>query len=266
MNQIYIIIILITLFFIYMATYFNGNKETFEVVISNNQKDIIKKVNLNDFFKFIEYYQTADMSTKPKNSPASCYHKGESVIIANNIRNLLYMLHFMININNQDNFYSRFLVSKVAPNLKYKRQSNFRRNNYDEIVRGVISKQFTFLPSNDYDNYYPKPSVNSEFQYPLPETLNVHNYYTYANTEVNLLALKMLIDLIHENDPNVFGLYSPTEYTSFNNEFMIPLRSIRNSMVDIVNTKIYRDYIIHHRFDGKYRDFISDEKLILNYF
>ena len=88
----------------------------------------------------------------------------------------------------------------------------------------------------------------------------------FRKTEVNLLALKMLIDLIHENDPNVFEIYSPTEYTAFNNEFMIPLRSIRNSMIEIVNTKIYRDYIINHRFDGKYREFISHENLILNYF
>lgn len=264
-NKILIIILILFLMLVFILLK-KKKVESFEVAIASDDKEVIKKVNLGDFFKFLEYFQTSDMSTNAKNSPVSCYSHGESILISNNIRNLLYMLHFIINVNHQDNFYSRFLVSKVSPNLKYNQSINFRRFNYDEIVRNRIGKQFTFLPSNEYDKYYPKGSVESEFQYPLPETINVHNYYTYTNTDVNLLALKMLLDLIQENDPNVFEIYSPTEYTAFNKEFLIPLRSIKNSMVRIVDTQIYRDYIIKQRFDGKYRKFISDEKLILNYF
>ena len=165
------------------------------------------------------------------------------------------MLNFIVNVNNKDNFYSRFLVMKAGANLEYDKQHPFRRQDYDELVRNKIGKQFTFLPPNEYDNYYPKPSIDSEYQSPLPNSINVHNYYTTENTEVNLMALQMLLELVHHNDINVFkDIYRPTEYPIFDTEFMSPLKSIKNSIVEIVNTNAYREYLKNEKFADKYKD------------
>lgn len=238
-----------------------SKKEHFEMIISNSEKQIIKKVDLQDFFQFIEYYQTVDIDQyTEKQSYASTLRRNELIIIGDNIRNLLRMLKFIVNVNNKDNFYSRFLVMKVGSNLEYDKEHPFRKQNYDELVRNKIGKQFTFLPPNEYDNYYPRPSIDSEYQYPLPNSINVHNYYTSENFEVNLMALQMLLELVHNNDINVFkDIYRPTEYPIFDSEFMSPLKSIKNSIVEIVNTSIYREYLNNVKFADNYKDVIVSQ-------
>lgn len=241
-----------------------NKKEHFDFVISSDDKQIIKKVDLQNFFQFVEYYQTADMDINiDKMSHASCYREDESVQIGNNIRNLLQLLSFIVNSNEKDNFYSRFIAMKVGTNLDYNKQHPYRKQNYDELVKGKIGNEFTFLPPNEYDNYYPRPSIDSEYQSPLPNSINVHNYYTYANIEINLLALQMLLEMVHSNDINIFkDLYRPTEYVVFNSEFMVPLKSIKNSIVSIVNTNAYREYLKNYKFADKYKDVIYEQGLL----
>lgn len=241
-----------------------NKKEHFELLIGNDEKQLIKKVDLQHFFQFIEYYQTVDMDLSAEiQSYASCDRESESIKIGNNIRNLLQMLHFIVSVNDQDNFYNRFIVMKVGTNVDYDKQHPVRKQNYDELVRNKIGKEFTFLPSNEYDNYYPRPNIDSKYQYPLPNNINVHNYYTYENTEVNLLALQMLLELVHSGDINVFeDLYRPTEYITFNSEFMVPLKSIKNSVLEIVNTNAYREYLKNYKFADKYKDIIYTQGLL----
>ena len=248
-----IIVLLVAILLTYNYFY---SSEHFELIVANDdQKNlIVKKVDLQHFFQFIEYFQTADMNQEAKFGEASCHIKGESVKIANDIRNILSMLHFIVNANGKDNFYQRYLVMKVGANLDYDRQNPYRRQNYDELVRGHIGKQFTFLPENEYDKYYPRPSIDTEYQYPLPNSINVHNYYTEENIEINLKGLLMLLELVQTNDINAFhGVYSPTEEPVFNNELFIPLKSIKNSILRIVNTPAYREYVLTIKFADKYK-------------
>lgn len=240
--------------------------EGFEVILSNPDHEVIKKIDLENFFQYLDYFQTEDMQPDESMRLSSCRREGEYIRIANNIRNLLQMLHFMVAANDKDNFYQRYLVMKVGANLEYDRAHPFRKQNYDEMVRNKIGKQFTFLPQNEYDRYYPRPNIDSEYQYPLPNTINVHNYYTEENTEVNLMAMKMMLELVHDNNPNDFkDLYRPTEYIIFENEFLNPLKSIKNSMVEIANTNSYREYISNQKFADKYKD-VSYAQGLLNLF
>ncbi|QKF93841.1 hypothetical protein QKU48_gp0383 [Fadolivirus algeromassiliense] len=240
--------------------------EGFEVIMSSPDKEVIKKIDLEHFFQYVEYFQTNDLKPDENVGLSTCKREGEYIKIANNIRNLLSTLHFMVNVNDRDNFYQRYLVMKVGANLEYDKAHPFRRNNYDELVRNKIGKEFTFLPQNEYDRYYPRPSIDSEYQYPLPNTINVHNYYNGENVEVNLMGLKMLLEIVHDNNMNDFeDLYRPTEYIVFEKEFFNPLKSIKNSIVEVVNTNSYRDYISNQKFSDKYKD-ITYAQGLLNLF
>ena len=254
--------LIVGLFILSLVNY--NSTEHFELLIGDDDKQLIKSVDLQHFFQFIEYYQTVDMDLNAEiQSYASCDRESESIKIGNNIRNLLQMLHFIVSVNDQDNFYNRFIVMKVGTNLEYDKQHPYRKQNYDELVKNKIEKEFTFLPPNEYDNYYPRPSIDSKYQTPLPNSINVHNYYTYQNTEINLLALQMLLELVHAGDLNVFDdLYRPTEYVTFNSEFVTPLKSIKNSILAIVNTNAYREYIKNYKFADKYKDVIYAQGLL----
>lgn len=240
--------------------------EGFEVILSNFDHSVIKKIDLEHFFQYVEYFQTEDMRPSEGIGMSTCKREGDYIKTANNIKNLLSMLHFIVLVNDKDNFYQRYLVMKVGANLEYDMAHPFRRQNYDELVRNKIGKQFTFMPENKYDKYYPRPNIDSQYQYPLPNTINVHNYYTDENTEVNLMAIKMIMEIIHDNNSNDFkDLYRPTEYMIFEKEFLNPMKSIKNSMIEIVNTNSYKEYISTQKFAGKYKD-ISYAQGLLNLF
>ena len=233
--------------------------ETFEVVIGDMKTKDLTRINLEHFFQFVEYYQSQDMAANHDNNQRIFSGKlnEEMVRIKNNILNLLKLLHFIVTVNNQDNYYSRFLVIKVGSNLEYSQQFPFRRQNYDKLVKGNIARQFTFLPSNDYDRYYPKPSHKSKHQYPLPNTINVHNYYTAENTEINLMVLKMLLERSHGQDPNNFNeIYHPTEHDNFIQEFLVPLEMIKRSILYIANTSMYKDYLKTQKNSENYKEIL----------
>jgi hypothetical protein len=239
-------IILVILIFIIICSFFNNN-ESFEVLLSDKRYDNdvhFRKVNLNEFFKFLEYYMTNDMDPRNKPYEGTCYIKGEEISISNNIRNLLTMLNFIVNTNDKDNFYHRYLITKIGSNLQYHMREPKRRLNFDEMVRNNIGKQFTFLKKSAIDYYYPKPSLNSKHQEPIPFSISVHNYYTYETFEINLLALQNMIKDIQRGDRLLFiDIIRPTEHRAFEKEFLIPMKSVINSMLKIIKTSIYRNYI-----------------------
>lgn len=248
-----IFVAIFVMIIIYIMVNPGPNMETFEVILGDKKSGTLSRVHLQHFFQFVEYYQTEDMAGEQKRVFPNKSQE-EMVEIKNKILDLLKMLHFIINVNDKDNYYSRFLVIKVGSNLEYSKQFPFRRQNYDELVKGHVGKQFTFLPPNEYDNYYPKPSVETSYQNPLPNTINVHNYYTAENTEVNLMALKMLLEKSHGQDPNKFNeIIHPSEYDNFIQEFLVPLTIIRKSIVYIANTNMYKNYLKSQKFSDKYK-------------
>lgn len=261
-------IVVFAIFFYVMTS--DNDIENFEVLLMDRKRRNMKILDLNDFFKFIEFFMVSDMNQNINNSNIinnsndvtgsayypSCYVEGESILISNNIRNLLKMLHFIVNVNYKDNFYHRILITKTGPNLQ-KFMQEPRRLNYEELVNNRIGKQFTFLKETELDKYYPRPNIDSKFQNPLPFNINVHNYYTYENTEVNLITLQTIIDLTQQRDISLFEQnVRPTEHVAFKNEFLVPVQSIINSMLEIINTNTYKNYIHNMRFNVKYRNFI----------
>jgi len=262
-KNIYLVLSIIIFIGIVTILLINRNsKESFDVIIGDKKRGNVKIIDLEDFFNFLEYYMVIDMDPRTSDfgyQPV-CTRKGQSIKIANNIRNLLQMLHFVIYNNDKDNFYHRFLVTKVGSNLQSAMRSPIRKLNYDEMVRDKIGKKFTFLKSNEYDKYWPRANLDSEHQYPLPYSINVRNYYTEENTEINLLALKMLIDIVqHKNRTYFDQIIRPTEHIAFGKEFMVPMISIINSILSIINTNIYKDYIHKHKFKVKYQNTINDQ-------
>ena len=220
----------------------------FEVIIGDKLYGDVLKIKLRDLFAFIDNFQVNDMDPRQKLNGQSCHRRDESIIVQNAIREMLKNLRFIIYSNNKDNFYHRFLVSKIGPNLQNYMDHTKRKLNFDEMVRDRIGKQFTFIEKNEYDKYYPRPNLDSYHQSPLPTNINVHNYYTYENIEVNLLALKAIIDLCQNGNHNDFGLIvRPTEHMIFEEEFMVPIRSITNSILTIVNTNKYKEYIFSYK-------------------
>jgi hypothetical protein len=263
----------LALFFAYWVIqqfYCTNRVENFDAILGDKKRGIVRRVDLNDFFNFVEWFQVGDLDPKgtlfntqtdnqlasyDQKLPmmdaqgASCVIDGDAIIIRNSIRNVLDTLHYIVNVNDKDNFYSRFLVTKVGSNLQFDRDHPRRfKLNYEEMVYNRISPQFTITPQkpneiwratelldqNAFDLYLPRPSTGSMNQNPVPLTINLHNYYNLKNTEVNLLALKMLFDLIQDDNPELFSnIIRPTEHPAFQQEFLVPLRSVINSMLEI---------------------------------
>jgi hypothetical protein len=262
MNKFVTIILLsiLIMIFIYIITNKPKKTEPFEIVLGDPKLGIISKVHLQHFFQFVEYYQTEDLNQNQFGSlnqekRFNLKFQDEGIYIRNNVTTLLKMLNYIVNVNEKDNYYSRFLVIKVGSNLEYSKKFTFRRQNYDELVRGKVGKQFTFLPQNEYDLYAPRASHESSYQYPLPDTINVHDYYKTKNIELNLMALKMLLERVHGDDPNSFKeIFHPTEHPNFLSEFMIPLKLIKNNILHIVNTDTYKQYLKTHKHSANYKD------------
>ena len=255
---LFAILIIILIYIVTNNKKTKTKKELFEVIVGDPKLGIISRVNLQHFFQFVEYYQTEDMNqTQNQQKRFTIIGQDEGTYIRNNIITLLKMLNYIVNVNEKDNYYSRFLVIKVGSNLEYSKQFPFRRQNYDELVRGKVGKQFTFLPKNEYDLYAPRVSHESSYQYPLPDTINVHDYYNSNNIELNLMALQMLLERIHGDDPNSFKeIFHPTEHPNFLSEFMIPLKLIKNNILHIVNTNSYKEYLKNQKFQDKYKDLL----------
>jgi len=249
LNNKKILYILLIIFLIYFSLYQIScyNKEGFDVDIKGH--DVYVKMELKEFFNFVEYFQINDMDSNTVNNISSSLLsplRHEKLIISEHIRNILKLVHYIIYVNNKDNFYHRYLLMKWGSNLSHYVGEN---PNYDRMVRAKIKSKYTFLPENEYDRYYPRPSIDSEHQQPNHFTINIHDYYTYENTEINLLVLKKLLELVQLNDNNMFGdIVKPTEHVSFDTEFVIPLKSILNSIRLIIETDAYRNYIKKYKF------------------
>jgi len=261
----YVILSIVFIYFLYQTFYTKElfdtpiiDKPIIEVIISNEAKNDPRIVDLDNFFAFLDYFQTTDMNENSKNLDVKCMIDGEFIKIGNEIRNLMRMLHFIVNVNNKDNFYNRFIVMKFGSDMDYDSIHTHIHQNYDELVRNKISKQFTFLPPNEYDLYYPKPSINSDNQNPLPLSINVHNYYTDENTQVNLVALQRILEMAQDNDHKLFGdVVRSTEHVAFEDEFMVPLLSIKNSMYNIVTSRLYKKYLDKQQFQYKYQKYFD---------
>ena len=141
-------------------------------------------------------------------------------------------------------------------------------NKIDKVSEGLVCIGKKYIPisnsyKNEYDKYYPRPNIDSEHQNPLPFNINVHNYYTYENTEVNLLAFKKLIDIVQEDNREQFSdIIRPTEHIVFEKEFLVPMRSIIYSMLAIVNTTLYKEYVHGQKFKLKYAGLIFNPHMI----
>jgi len=188
-----------------------------------------------------------------------CYVKGEEILIENAIKRLLQLLYYIINVNEKDNFYNRYLVMKGAAEMQ-PLMNPLRRSNYEEMVLGNIGKQFVYNEHTHQhhteiqylNNYKPTVSLNSKFQTPLPLSINVHNYYNGDNIGVNLIVLKMIINTMKKGDRNLFNhMVLPTEHIVFENQFLVPLKLIIDSIELISNTKIYKEYVFKQRFGLK---------------
>jgi len=249
-----VVLILIATIFIF----WNNRNENFKVIVNSPNFETVKLVDLSDFFKFVEYYQTTDMDSREKYPSYGCGRNDENSRIAGNIINLLEQLDFIVNSNNQDNFYHRFLIKNLGSNLSYDCANPFNpydRWDADAISKHQIGKQFTYMKPNHF-NYF-KKCHGTKHQYPLPDHITVHNYYRSQTILISLNVMQRLFDLVADNNPEVFsGIYRPTEFVAFEREFYVPLKSIRNSMLAIVNTDVYLDYLQQNRFSHKYAGII----------
>jgi len=174
----------------------------------------VNKVDLIHFFQFIEYFQIDYLNIDGENveSLTSNYNI-EYIRINNSIKDLLDALNLLVNTNNKDNYYNRFLIHKLGTNLSTKK-------------------------------------------------INIHNYYTYKNIKINPIALKILLELLQENNYNVFSIMKPTEINIFENELILPLKIIYNSILKIIYTDIYKEYLHNQKFDLKYSGLIFNPNLI----
>lgn len=231
-NYKFIIVVLLAIFimlFVYIFSY-APYSEHFEMLIGDDNLGLVSRVNLVHFFQFVDYFQATDLNKDDKQESIN----SETDYIKNNILLLLKMLHFIILNNDEDNYYSRYVVMK--------------NNN---------STHLQVIP----DHSFPKLVRTIDLD---PNNISVHNYYTQENVNVNLLALKMLLELIHHNDPNEFkGIYLPSELPVFNTEFMVPLKIIKRSILHIVNTKSYKEFLKTEKYSEKYKDlvFMIDEEI-----
>lgn len=264
-NVIIIFIIILTSMCVLNNLFFSVT-EDFTSTIGDGVRII--NIDLEHLFNFIEFWQTTDLSLDPYVHPqgniwqdrsGSAYGgvgflEAESAPLRDNIKSLMETLHFLIKTNNGDNFYNRFLVQKIGSNLNLYDPIRARRLNFDELVYNKVNNQFGYNEQAQIiDSYAPRVNLGSKNQQPLPTSVNVHNYYDGSNVEVNLLALSRLLDLAEENNRNLFAsIVRPTEHPIFKDEFLIPLRRIKNTIWDIAHTVTYSEYLKTHKFDIKY--------------
>lgn len=227
-------------------TYSESSTRRLEAVIKDEAFGVMRKVDLRDFFQFLEYFMVTDMDPRDKDPRGVCNRGSETVRIRNNTLNLLRMLHFIVNCNKKDNYYHRFIVTNSGPYLK--------------DVKDYFTK-------DGYDFDWSRASRYSEIDYPQSYTLNIHNYYNYENTRVNLLALKKLIELSQYNNTEyLMHIFLPTENLNFQDYFLNPLRSIVNSILEIIRTDIFRSYLHDHKFRLKYKGSVLNPHLQSYYY
>lgn len=209
-----------------------NSKEHFEISIKNDKQYNGNKelVDLQNFFQFIEYYQTMNMNvdTQQNFSFASYDRENESIMISDNIMKLLNIFQFIFNDDTISHSY--YDTQSDIPYL-------YRKQDYNELIKkNKICNKFSFLSPGDCDNYCQGPNRYNEYQYPLPSVINVHNYYTLQDIKINLLILQMLLE---QNNSNL-------------------LESIKKSIIMIVNTKIYKEYLKNYKFADKYKNLIYE--------
>lgn len=244
-----IIIIILLTFYILIK-----NTEDFEVTIGDPKiVGMRRQVDLTDFFQFVEYFQLDDLDQKDQEYEASWQRSDEKRVLRNDIVTLLQSLYYIVYVNNKDNFYHRYLISYTGSTLQYDGGHPLRRINYDEMVENKISNQYTMMSQNEYDNYYPRPNLDSRHQSPVVHTLTVHNYYKEQDIMINLLVIHDLLEKVQQNDTNLFSkIVRPTEQDVFENEFIAPLITIKNCILNIVDTDMYKEYLSNQKFQIKY--------------
>jgi len=203
-------------------------KENFEVSIKIGSDDE-NLIDLQNFFQFVEYYQAMNMNvdTQQNFSFASYDRENESIIISDNIMKLFKILQFIFT---DDETKEDDIAYSDAPYL-------YKKQDYNELIKkDKICNKFSFLSPNDCDNYCQKPNRYNEYQYPLPNIITVHNYYTMEDIKINLATLQILLKL-EQNDS---------------------VREIKKLMIGIINTKIYKEYLKNYKFADKYKNLIYE--------
>jgi hypothetical protein len=261
------IVFFITVGIIYFIYTRSSQHEGFELIVGDPVNKRVNAIDLENFFQFVEYFQSEDLQTEEVPLQATCSREGDMIRVRNAINTLLLTLRYIIEVNDKDNFYHRWMVAKMGSNMDWDESHPRRRLNYDEMVRNNIGKQFTITPENEFDEYKPNANLNSKYQSPMPHSISVHNYYREQNFEVNLLTLQSILSLVQENNPDVFSaIVRPTEHPVFQEEFVAPLKMILNSMLTIVMTDTYKEYLTKQKFDPKYGSLIFNPLMIRGQF
>ena len=184
-----------------------------------------KNIDLQNFFQFIEYYQSINMNvdTQQNFAFASYDRENESIVISDNIMKLLNILQFIFSDDNDNDdgviINSYHSTHSDAPYL-------YKKQDYNKLIKkNKMCNKFSLLSSGDCNNYCQGPNRYNEYQYPLPDIITVHDYYTGQDMKINLLALQMLLT---QNNSNLS-------------------ESIKKSIIMITDTKIYKEYLKNYK-------------------
>jgi hypothetical protein len=197
-NYIIILGIIIIGLVIYKMT--NKQQENFDLLIGDQINNVMRAVNMSDFFDFVEYFQTANYD----NMAYVGYNNGEIIRISNNIQEILRILDQIVN-KERNGFYHRYLM-------------------------GLSNK----IPLE-------------------PGYRSVYNYSTEQTIEVNVVVLRNLLDRVQSDNISEFsGIYLPLELPAFRSEFYIPLGFVIQSMLSMMNSDLFREYMHNQKLNSAF--------------
>jgi hypothetical protein len=134
----------------------------------------------------------------------------------------------MVDLKHFFNFIEYFQISDLNPQEYQGSATDYRAAEFPRIEQDIIQLlRHLYRLTSKYNN----------LQDESPDTIRVHSYYTEQSMNINLLILKNLLDSLDRISQR---------------DCLVILTSIKNSILSITNTSIYREYLHDQKFEPKY--------------
>jgi len=243
------IVVISVCIMLFMELRSNKKKEPFDLTLKQTTSPYIKDdvtVDLEDFFKFVEWYQIIETDPSTSNTYTNVdVYSEERPRLSQGIQKLLTNIDTMVNTNDMNNYYQKYLLQVIAPKLNVDPNSCSVDGDCSVYQRG---------------EYYPKPYFDSHYQFDIPYDIAVKDVTNGYDIRINLLAFKQLMEGVivkaHESPEN------QKMSEQYKHEVYIPMLASLSLMLALSNTETYKEYVHGYQFKKKYNGLIFNPNMI----
>ncbi len=248
-KQILLGIVIVSVFIMAFMELRNRKKELFDVTLRQTTSPYIKNdvtVDLEDFFKFVEWYQINETDPSVTNTYTSVdTYNDEKPRLNEAIQKLLVNLDTMINTNDMNNYYQKYLLQVIAPKL-----------NVDPSKCSIDSDCSVYQRGE----YYPKPYFDSMYQFDIPYDVSVKDLTNGNDIKVNLFAFKHIMEGVISKAKQLPEDQKMSE--QYQMEIYVPMLASLSLMLAIANTETYKEYVHGYQFKKKYNGLVFNPNMI----